>query len=91
MRALPTLGVYGWLLAAMALAALGVLEGVTGIARAQQLSPPASDGPNLFQHGLNLLQKERLFREEPLFRRYEGLVGVLNPGLNYSVRQLATR
>ncbi len=63
MRALPTLGVCGWLVAAAALPALSALEWIVGgVAQAQQLSPPDAGRQNVLQdEPLNLLQKEPLF------------------------------
>src|SRR5262245_49761052 len=73
MRTLPTLGVYGWLVAAAALCALSALKWVAGgAAQAQQLSPPDSGGLKLLQQApLDLFQKE------PLFHGYGGLVSGL--------------
>jgi hypothetical protein len=62
MRALPTLSVYGWLVAAAALPA----------AQAQQLSPPNRSELNLLQQPLLYP-----IPKEPFFRGYEGLGGGL--------------
>src|SRR5262249_71187 len=71
MRTLPTLGVSGWLVAAVALSSLSAVELLAGgVAQAQQLSPPETSG-------LNRIQKEPFdpFQSEPLFGWYQGLVG----------------